>query len=80
MRDLFEQIRLSLKHELYYLALFGSIAVSDICGVITYPSFKKVRHRYSKWFVDYVSHKYLVNNYYFLNGEACYSIKCSMLH
>jgi len=87
MKDFFEQIRSSLEHNLYYLALFGSLAVPDICGAMSSPNGKACSYKYKKWFDDYFPSTYktpdgkeIFKYYDFINSEDCWYFRCSMLH
>lgn len=77
MKDFFDQIRLSLDHNLYYLALFGSLAVPDICGAMSSRNGQASAYKYKKWFDDYFPS---TNKTPCINSEDCYYFRCSMLH
>lgn len=79
MRELLKQIEAALDANLYYLALFASLALPDICGAIDSPS-DGVGVRYRTWFDKYVAPKYLWNGRQFLTGADCYYFRCSLLH
>lgn len=85
MKDFFDQIRLSLDHDLYYLALFGSLAVPDICGAMSSPNGEASGYKYKKWFDDYFPSTYKTRDGKersgnCINSEDCYYFRCSMLH
>ena len=76
MRDLLEQIREALRNpRLYYLALFASLALPDICGAINSEDGKANKWKYVKWYDQYVA-----RTCPFLTGEDCYRFRCSLLH
>ena len=76
MRDLLNQIQMALNLNLYYLALFVSLSIPDVCGAIESENGKAKKSRYINWFDKYVSHKYGD----ILTGEDCYYFRCSLLH
>lgn len=83
MQDFFDQIRVSLNHNLYYLALFGSLAVPDICGAMSSQNGEASRNKYQEWFDKYFPSTYLVEEKefdYCINSEECYYFRRSMLH
>jgi hypothetical protein len=76
MRDFLDQIRQSLTVNLYYIALFASLAVPDICGAIGSTDGKATSSKYIEWFDKYVAPKY--NGMF--TGADCYYFRCSALH
>lgn len=76
MRDLINQIRIGLENNLYYLALYGSLTLPDICGALESDNGMAKDSKYKKWFNKYVSQKY--TNIF--DGEDCYFFRCSLLH
>lgn len=76
MRDLLGQIEVALDQNLYYLAIFVSLALPDICGAIGSQNGEADKKKYADWFDKYVGNKC----YGFLNGEDCYYFRCSLLH
>jgi hypothetical protein len=76
MRDILDQIRLSLNNNLYYCALFVALSMPDICGAMESPDGQTDNQKYIKWFDVYVGSKYIN----FLSGEDCYYFRCSLLH
>ncbi len=76
MRDFLAQIRQALATNLYYVALFTSLAVPDICGAIGSVDGIANKSRYVDWFDKYVAPKY----FGMLDGEDCYYFRCSLLH
>ncbi len=76
MRDLIGQIREALQNpRLYYLTLFASLALPDICGAISSENGEANREKYIDWYNSYVAH-----TCHFLTGEDCYRFRCSLLH
>jgi len=84
MRDLLEQIDKALEANLYYVALFVSLAIPDICGAIGSPDGKATKPKYVNWFDKYVGPRYsstiIGRPISFLTGEDCYYFRCSLLH
>lgn len=76
MRNLLEQIEKALDLKLYYLALYTTLTIPDICGAMSTDKEKKVKKRYVEWFNKYVSHKYGPE----FTAEDCYYYRCSILH
>ncbi|MDA2914269.1 hypothetical protein MYX77_10000, partial [Acidobacteriia bacterium AH_259_A11_L15] len=76
LREILEQIQRGLDHDLYYLALFVSLAVPDGCGAIGSEDGEAARKKYTDWFDKYVAGRYSG----FLSGEDCYLFRCSLLH
>ena len=76
MRDFLNQIRQALATNLYYVALFASLTVPDICGALGSANGKSTKPKYATWFDTYVAPKYSGN----LTGNDCYYYRCSALH
>ena len=76
MKYLLEQIRKALCVNLYYVSLFTSLAIPDICGAIGSANGKASDTKYKNWVDKYVAHKY----FGMLTGEDCYYFRCSLLH
>ena len=76
MQELLNQIRVGLDNNLYYLSLFASLAVPDICGALTTENGIATKEGYIKWFDINVAQP----NGYFLTGIDCYYFRCSMVH
>jgi hypothetical protein len=76
MRDLIGQIREALQNpRLYYLTLFASLALPDICGAISSDNGEASGQKYIDWY-----NKYVADSCPFLTGEDCYRFRCSLLH
>jgi len=80
MEDLLKEIREASKKGYYYLALFGSLTLPDICGAISSSDGLAKSWKYRDWFDKYVSYKYKVNGEIWLTGHDCYYFRCSLLH
>ena len=52
-----------------------SLAMPDICSALEDKNGKTDRHKYKKWFNDYVSKQNST-----LSGEDCYQLRCSLVH
>jgi len=76
MRNFLSQIEIGLEANLYYVSLFASLAVPDICGAINSEDGAATKDNYISWFDQYVGEKYSQ----FFNGEDCYRFRCSFLH
>lgn len=75
MRNLLRQIETALDSDLYYVALFASLSLPDICGAIESEDGRATKEKYEEWFDKYVGHKCP-----FITGEDCYRFRCSLLH
>jgi hypothetical protein len=80
MRELLRQIEAALEANLYYLALFVSLALPDICGAIDSSDGTASGAKYAAWFDKYVAPRYGFRGHQFLTGEDCYRFRCSLLH
>ncbi|MDD5710773.1 MAG: hypothetical protein PHV43_01570 [Candidatus Colwellbacteria bacterium] len=76
MRELLNQIKKGLNINLYFLALFVSLVIPDICGALDSEDGEATGQKYKNWFDKYVAPKY--NG--FLSGADCYYFRCSLLH
>ena len=76
MQDLIPQIRAASKGGLYYVALFTSLAIPDICGALESEDGVATNAKYIDWFDRHVAPAYGG----FFDGEACYLFRCSLLH
>lgn len=80
MRELLRQIEAALEANLYYLALFASLALPDICGAIDSSDGTASGAKYVAWFDKYVAPRYRFLKHQYLTGEDCYRFRCSLLH
>lgn len=76
MEDLLHQIRQALDANLYYVALFTTLSLPDICAALENPDGRTTGDRYEKWFDQHVGPRYAPN----FSGLDCYRFRCSMLH
>lgn len=76
MHDFLNQIQEGLKANLYYLSLFVSLSLPDICGAIDSVDGNATSEKYKKWFDEHVAPKYGG----FLTGDDCYRFRCSLFH
>lgn len=76
MRDILEQINKGLHSNLYYLSLFVTLSLPDICGAISSTNGQATSEKFEKWFDKYIAPKYGG----FLTGSDCYKFRCSLLH
>ena len=75
MEELINQIRKSLDANLYYLALFSSLAIPDMCGAIESANGRATVEKYKKWYEKYVYPRYQT-----ITAEECYEYRCTALH
>lgn len=82
MRELLGQIKTGLDHNLYFLSLFVSLTIPDICGAMESNDGVARREKYKAWF-----NKYLVprNPQKYGDGENftaedCWNFRCAILH
>ena len=95
MRNLLDQIEWGLDANLYYLSLFASLALPDICGAMDSEDGQASRDRYVAWFNKYVQPLFegtlkgiIVQTpsieteaaRTWLTGDACYRLRCFLLH
>ena len=76
MEDLLKQIRFALAFNLYYLALFSSLALPDVCSALSSLNGQTSKKQYAAWFDQYAKGK--CSN--LLDGTECYYFRCSFLH
>lgn len=81
-----KDIKGALDNNLYFSALALALTLPDICGLIMYPNLNS-KARYKKWYDEYIGQyeqspldeNNKATKPYF-NGEACYSLRCAILH
>ncbi|HHU0040342.1 TPA: hypothetical protein ACT9LS_003088 [Legionella pneumophila] len=76
MIEFLDQISKGIEANLYYLALFASLSIPDICGALGSENGKSRRDKYINWFNENVGNPKNYN----LSGEDCYHLRCAMLH
>jgi len=76
MRDFLAQIKKGLDENLYFLSLFSTLAIPDLCGAVGSVNGEASAKKYKAWFDKYFAPKY--NG--FLGGDDCYFFRCSLLH
>jgi hypothetical protein len=76
IRELLQQIEVALEARLFYLALYISLTLPDICGAIDSNSGLATGKAYKDWFKTYLGTKFLPK----LSAEDCYYFRCSLLH
>lgn len=81
-----KDIKNALNNNLYFAALALSLTIPDICGMIMYPDLYS-KKRYIKWYDEYLGqyeesprNEEREEKMPFLNGEACYELRCAILH
>lgn len=95
MRTLVEQVERSLQPGLYYLSLFGSLAIPDIAGALDSDDGQASGERYKAWYEEWArprfrekvlerippeARRYIGELENPLTGDACYRFRCSLLH
>ena len=76
MKDFLAQIKKGLDENLYFLSLFSTLAIPDLCGAMGSEKGEASPEKYKAWFDEHVAPKY--NG--FLSGNDCYFFRCSLLH
>jgi len=80
MRSLVAAVRLSLRTENWYSALFVALSMPDICGRLEDPK-KPTGQRYVDWFRRYLSDTYGAPPAEpVLSPEDCYALRCALVH
>ncbi len=80
MRDLICQIERAIQARSYYLALYVTLMLPDICGAMESDDGLSKRARFVKWFEKYVAPAYTAYGQRTLTGEVCYAYRCAVLH
>lgn len=73
MDELIRQIRAASMGELYYLALFGALALPDICGALGSENGKASGPKYKGWLRDNVPAQAT-------QADLIYGLRCSLIH
>lgn len=74
MENILASINQSLSDKNWYVALFVTLTLPDICGKLENPT-KNSSTRYIEWFeANMQSYKG------FLSGKDCYALRCAVLH
>ena len=82
MRELLKQIETGLSHNLYFLSLFVSLTIPDICAAMGSENGKTESTKYKAWFNKYFvprnPRKYgTATNF---TADDCYNYRCAILH
>jgi hypothetical protein len=80
MRDLLSQIQLAINGHAYYLALYATLTVPDICGAMESDNGHATKDKYIAWFNQHVAPNYFACGQATLTGEVCYFYRCALLH
>ncbi len=80
MKELLSQIKVAVDGHAYYLALYASLTVPDICSAMESNNGQANRSKYISWFDKYVADKYSACGNPTLTGEVCYFYRCAVLH
>lgn len=82
MRDLLAQIKIGLDQNLYFLSLFSSLTIPDMCSAMGSKDGLANRDKYKKWFDDYMVKrspgKYGDGKNF--TADDCYYFRCAILH
>lgn len=73
MQKIIDSIYKTLENENWYVALFVSLTLPDICSALEYG--KTSGEKYANWFEQNLS-QYKG----FLSGNNCYALRCALLH
>jgi hypothetical protein len=76
MEDLLIQLQKALENNLYYLALYVTLTLPDICGALSSSDGRANKSRYIKWYERFARDKCAS----MLDGDSCYLLRCSSLH
>ena len=76
VRDLLTQVRAGLNVNLYYLSLYVTLTIPDICGALESNNGQAQKSKYTSWFDRYIGPQYQG----FLTADDCYSFRNSILH
>lgn len=76
MEELLAQIKFALKNNLYYLALYATLALPDICSALSSEDGQTSGRQYMDWYNKYAKNKCSS----ILDGYGCYKFRCSSLH
>jgi len=80
MESLLMQIEEGLKHNLYYLSLFVSLCVPDICAAIESPNGQTNGKKYKAWIDQYLVKSRPEKYGDRLSAEHIYQFRCALLH
>lgn len=75
LSEFVSQIRIAKDSNLFYLSLYASITIPDICASLEYENNTTNRKRYIHWY-----QKYVEPNYPILSASRAYAYRCSLLH
>lgn len=73
MQNILDSIDVALGNKNFYVALFVSLTLPDIC--VTLEHGKTTGGQYASWFDTHLT-KYAG----FLSGNDCYALRCALLH
>jgi hypothetical protein len=80
MRDFIAQIQQAIQGHAFYLALYASLTLPDICGAMESQDGQATRIKFIEWFDKYVTPSYTYGGRSTLTGEVCYFYRCALLH
>lgn len=75
MEDLFREIRAAIKADAWVLALFGTLAVPDICAALESSNGQTNGKKYRRWVRENLGDAYPE-----LDPDELYRMRCSLLH
>jgi hypothetical protein len=81
MEDLLDEILKAAEAGLGRLALFGALALPDICGALESADGKAIGPKFKAWFDKYITPMCLMpNRPPAMDGDVAYAYRCAMLH
>lgn len=82
MRELLKQIEAGLSNNLYFLSLFVSLTIPDICAAMESANGRTTNTRYKAWFNKHFAprnpRKYGAGTNF--TADDCYNFRCAILH
>lgn len=75
MEELIRQIRVGIENKLYFLGLYTTLTLPDICGATDSQDGNANGQKYKAWYNEYV-----YPNYNLLTDSECYNLRCKILH
>lgn len=76
MEELLYQLKTAIDNNLYYLALYTTLTLPDICSSLASNDQKQSGKQYIEWYNKYAFGKCSSR----LDGYSCYKFRCSSLH
>jgi hypothetical protein len=80
VEDFLTEIKGAVDARLFYLALFGTVMLPDLCGALESSDGQASGAKFIAWFDRYMTPQYTLWGRRMFDGEECYGFRCSMLH